>query len=105
MKRIYLEPGLALIKLGRYGLNIGRNFTGYASIRTWPWAVYDFADHVSPIGDKAAWADGVLAAGTPGIRYTYECWKCSELHHGKADSMKEIKAIQRDLNIKVEVID
>ena len=104
MKRIYHEPGLTLIKLGRYGLNIGRKFTGYATIRTWRWALYDFADHVSTDSARQAWAHGVLAAGTPGIRYTYECWKCSQRHHGKADSMKEIKAIRKDLNIEVKVI-
>lgn len=65
MKRIYHEPGLTLIKLGRYGLNIGRNFSGYWSLRTWKWALYDFADHVDAFGDKAAWADGVLSAGYP----------------------------------------
>ena len=104
MKRIYHEPGLTLIKLGPYGLNIGRGFTGYWSIRPWKWALYDFADHVATDSGREAWAAGVLAAGTPGIRYTYECWKCSQLHYGKANSMKEIKAMRKDLNIGVEVI-
>lgn len=104
MKKIYHEPGLTLIKLGGYGLNIGRNFSGYASIRTWAWAVYDFADHVSPIGDKAAWADGVLAAGYPDIAYKYECWECDEWHHGSAGTMAEIKAIGQNLNVRMKVI-
>lgn len=66
MKRIYHEPGITLIKLGRYGLNIGRGFSGYWSIRAWPWALYDFADHVDTSSDRQAWADGVLSAGYPG---------------------------------------
>ena len=104
MKRIYHEPGLTLIKLGRYGLNIGRNFTGYATIRTWRWALYDFADHVSTDSDKQAWADGVLAAGYPAIAYKYECWECGEWHNGTADSRDELKNIRQALNVKVKVI-
>ncbi len=66
MRQIYRDKGLLLIPLpGNTGLNIGRNFTGYWSIREWPWAVYDFADHVTPGGSKSAWADSVLAAGYP----------------------------------------
>ena len=61
MRQIYRDKGLLLIPLpGNKGLNIGRNFTGYASIRDWPWAVYDFADHVSPGSSKSDWADVVL---------------------------------------------
>lgn len=61
MRRIEHEPGLTLIPLPfGYGLNIGRNFSGYWSIRTWAWAVYDFADHVEPGSSKSAWADYVL---------------------------------------------
>lgn len=104
MNRIYREPGLTLIKLGRYGLNIGRGFTGYASLRRWPWALYDFADHVSVDSDRQAWADGVLSAGLPGIGYAYECWKCGEWHNGTADTMEQVKAIRQDLNVKVKVI-
>lgn len=66
MRKIYRDKGLLLIPLpGNKGLNVGRNFTGYASIREWPWAVYDFADHVSVYSGKAEWADNVLAAGYP----------------------------------------
>jgi hypothetical protein len=66
MRKIYRDKGLLLIPLpGNRGLNIGRKFTGYCSIREWPWAVYDFADHVSPWSNKADWADSVLADGYP----------------------------------------
>jgi hypothetical protein len=66
MRKIYRDKGLLLLPLpGNRGLNIGRNFSGYWSVRSWPWAVYDFADHVSPAADKAAWADNVLKAGYP----------------------------------------
>lgn len=87
MRKIYRDKGLLLIPLpGNKGLNVGRYFSGFWSIREWPWAVYDFADHVSPWSDKAEWADGVLRAGTPNVdkrprlQFTYECWKCSEWH-------------------------
>lgn len=36
---------LLLIKLGRYGLNLGTGFSGYWMLRSWEWACYDFADH------------------------------------------------------------
>jgi hypothetical protein len=62
MRRIYREPGLLLIPLPfGYGLNVGRNFSGYWSVRTWAWAVYDFADHVCTGSSKSEWADTVLA--------------------------------------------
>ena len=38
---------LLLIKLGRYGLNLGTGFTGFCSLRSWEWARYDYADHFS----------------------------------------------------------
>jgi hypothetical protein len=106
MRKIYRDKGLLLIPLpGNKGLNIGRYFTGYCTIRDWPWAVYDFADHVSPWSDKAEWAENVLEAGYPKITYRYECWKCTKDHYGSADNMEEIRYIQEDLNVKVRVID
>ena len=42
-----LNGWLMLIKLGRYGLNLGRGFTGRISLRSWEWARYDYADHFS----------------------------------------------------------
>lgn len=38
---------LMLIRLGRYGLNLGPGFSGYWSLRSWEWARYDYADHFS----------------------------------------------------------
>lgn len=72
MKREYskrLMPGvhygrnsngwLMLIKLGRYGLNVGSGFTGSISLRSWEWARYDYADHFSydyaPDSNLARW--------------------------------------------------
>ena len=61
MRKIYTDKGIMLVPLPfGYGLNIGWNFSGYWSVRTWEWAVYDFADHVCPWGMKSAWADMVL---------------------------------------------
>jgi hypothetical protein len=42
-----LNGWLVLIRLGRYGLNLGRGFTGRISLRSWEWARYDYADHFS----------------------------------------------------------
>jgi len=62
MRKIYRDKGLLLIPLpGNKGLNIGRYFTGYCTIRDWPWAVYDFADHVPTDSKQAAWAGDYLA--------------------------------------------
>jgi hypothetical protein len=36
---------LMLIRLGKYGLNLGTGFTGSVSLRSWLWARYDYADH------------------------------------------------------------
>lgn len=36
---------MLLIKLGKYGLNLGSGFSGYWSLRSWEWARYDFTDH------------------------------------------------------------
>ncbi len=38
---------LLLIRLGRYGLNLGTGFSGHWSLRSWEWARYDYADHFS----------------------------------------------------------
>lgn len=62
MRRIYRDKGLLLIPLpGNRGLNVGRRFSGHWSIREWPWAVYDFADHVSTESKQAPWAGDYLA--------------------------------------------
>jgi hypothetical protein len=61
MRKIYTDKGIMLVPLPfGYGLNIGWNFSGYWSIRTWAWAVYDFADHVPTDSRKSLWADMVL---------------------------------------------
>jgi hypothetical protein len=39
---------------GGLGLNIGRGFSGFASVRSWEWARFDFADH-EPLGSER-WA-------------------------------------------------
>ena len=42
-----LNGWIMLIRLGRYGLNLGTGFTGYWSLRSWEWAKYDYGDHFS----------------------------------------------------------
>ena len=58
-RRGFIGGWLMLIKLGRYGLNVGSGFTGSISLRSWEWARYDFADHFSfdftPGGLLANW--------------------------------------------------
>jgi hypothetical protein len=44
-----LNGWLVLIRLGRYGLNLGSGFTGRISLRSWEWARYDYADHFTSI--------------------------------------------------------
>jgi hypothetical protein len=45
---------ILLIRLGRYGLNLGTGFSGYWSLRSWDWARYDYADHYTYL-NKTRW--------------------------------------------------
>lgn len=38
---------------GGRGMNIGRGFSGFVSVRSWDWARYDHADHIDP---QTRWA-------------------------------------------------
>jgi len=72
MRKIYRDKGLLLIPLpGNKGLNVGRNFTGNCTIRNWPMALYDFADHVSVYSKHWPWAEEVLGV-------VHECPRCRD---------------------------
>ena len=50
---------------GGLGLNIGRGYSGFASVRSWEWARYDHADHIEA-GLQERWVSVQLSKGPHG---------------------------------------
>jgi hypothetical protein len=66
---------------GGLGLNIGRGFSGFASVRSWEWARFDFADH-EPLGSER-WAAVQLSkspeAAAP-FAQAWDTWQTARLN-------------------------
>lgn len=77
------EGSLWLLPLpGGLGLNIGRGYSGFASVRSWEWARYDHADHIEA-GLQERWVDVQLSkspeAAAP-FAQAWDTWQTARLN-------------------------